>query len=474
MRRRLAVLLMAGAFLLAAAGDSPAAPALDGTFTVSGMPNRLATGPDGNVWFTLDGSSANKEFGRIAPDGTVDEFDSPGALTLAGITGGPDGKLYATATNNIVQIDPANPAGATAFNDNNIGGGSDITTGPDNHLWTGSGANVFEIALPPAPPFEKHTTVLTATSQPKGITAGGDGNLWIDDFNGADSAIIRFDTAGTLLKSTKIGGGPQGIAAGPAGQLAFTNPGASPEEIGRIDYDGNVQTTPFATPPDPFGIVFGNDEAYWIPEFAVNGLARFTPSGDHTVPIDFGGGAGPRYIARGTNDTLWVGLLTAQKIARITGVSPPPPGSAPTTPGGTTGTLGGPGGLVVRFPGMRLAVFAFTVRKKAVTIPIPCPAGFGNCVGAITLRTASKVLPPKALAARKKRKTILKLGSARFSIPAGTTKNVKVKLSKKALKLIAKKRKVKAVATITATAGGTTKTTKPKITIKAQKKKRGR
>src|SRR5690349_9111510 len=117
--RRLAV--TAALALLIPASTALADPKLDGTFPVSGMPDRLALGPDGNVWFTMMGSSDSKEFGKITPSGTIAEIDSPGGITLRGITAGPDGNLWATGINNVVRIDPADPGNATAFTDNNIG-----------------------------------------------------------------------------------------------------------------------------------------------------------------------------------------------------------------------------------------------------------------------------------------------------------------------------------------------------------------
>ena len=74
-----------------------------------------------------------------------------------------------------------------------------------------------------------------------------------------------------------------------------------------------------------------------------------------------------------------------------------------------------------------------------MTIPLTCQ-GSTTCKGTITLRTA------KAVAAKRKRK--LKLGSAKFSIPAAQTKRVKIKLSKTAVKLLRKNRTLKATATI--------------------------
>jgi hypothetical protein len=63
----------------------------------------------------------------------------------------------------------------------------------------------------------------------------------------------------------------------------------------------------------------------------------------------------------------------------------------------------------------------------------------------------------------KKRK--LKLGSSKYSIGAGQTKRVKVKLSKAALRLLRRKPKLQAVAKL-ATTG---KTTSRKITLKLKK-----
>src|SRR4051794_11598622 len=142
--------------LLIPASTALADPALDGTFPVSGMTDRLALGPDGNVWFTMMGSSASKEFGRITPDGTVTEFDAP--ISIRGITAGPDGNLWATGINNVVRIDPADPGNGTAFTDNQIGSPNDITTGPDGHLWTPSGVNLIEVTpTAPSPTFDNHT-----------------------------------------------------------------------------------------------------------------------------------------------------------------------------------------------------------------------------------------------------------------------------------------------------------------------------
>jgi hypothetical protein len=78
----------------------------------------------------------------------------------------------------------------------------------------------------------------------------------------------------------------------------------------------------------------------------------------------------------------------------------------------------------------------------------------------------SKVTVQKVTAAAKKRLT---LGKASFSIPSGQKKNVKIKLSKAALKLLSKKASLKALAKTTVTANGTTRTGSKKVTLKKKK-----
>src|SRR3954471_14078269 len=134
----LAVLAASFAFGVSAAS---AAPQLSGTFPLSGEPQHVARGSDGNVWIPLTGSTATPdptELARIKPDGTVDEFQLKGDPNDSeGIVTGPDGKLWITAGNKVLRVDPANPA---VLNQQDfpvvIGQAQAIVTGPDGNLWT--------------------------------------------------------------------------------------------------------------------------------------------------------------------------------------------------------------------------------------------------------------------------------------------------------------------------------------------------
>ena len=92
----------------------------------------IAAGPDGNLWFTEGG--ANK-IGRITPAGVITEFPVP-ADTGPGIVAGPDGNLWFVEQNGnrIGRITPEGfvtefpvPTSASAP--------SGIAAGPDGNLW---------------------------------------------------------------------------------------------------------------------------------------------------------------------------------------------------------------------------------------------------------------------------------------------------------------------------------------------------
>jgi len=287
-----------------------AAPKVDGEFAVSSTPGQLTQGPDGNIWAVV-----GTKIARVAPDGTVTEFDPADVETAVGITSGPDGNLWVTQTNGVAKIPPADPLSAKKFTIPEITSAQGITTGPDGNLWTAS--NDAVIKIPPADPTTK-TVFTVAGLGPRGIASGGDGQLWVADFAG--NQVVSVTTAGAT-KGYPVGGGLQGIAAGPGTQIAYANPGANPQHVGRITPGASALKTELSG--DPFGITFGPDGAYWSAQFAAGKIARLTTGGAVTELGGFSAGSGPRYIAAGPGNTLWVSRETANKIARVTGVVAP-------------------------------------------------------------------------------------------------------------------------------------------------------
>jgi virginiamycin B lyase len=326
MRRLAAALLICTATAVAPSAAS-AAPALDGTFTPTGKPGHIARGPDGNVWFTLTGSSAAKEFGRIAPDGTITEYDTPNNQAVVDLgsgpsaAGGPQDRVWLTQEGGVVRWDPAAATG-TAHAIATLAGPRDIHADAEGNMWAVATDRVVKIA----PNGTKLGDFLIGQVSGRGITLGSDGRMYLADFG--NSAVQAFTTANpNAPQKIDTGVAPQEIEPGPAGQLGVSLPG---DQMARVTTGGAVEkTTDTAT--DPFGVAYGNDGAYWFAQFAKDTLGRLAGDGQYSKPIALPAGTGPRYIAAGASDTLWVTGETSGKIHRVTGVTaaPPPDTTAP-------------------------------------------------------------------------------------------------------------------------------------------------
>ncbi len=106
-------------------------------------------------------------------------------------------------------------------------------------------------------------SILRATIQLEGITAGPDGNLWFVENNG--NKIGKITPAGTIteydLPSARW---PVSITAGPDGNLWFTEQAGN---IGKITTSGTI--TEYAIPTggsSPYGIAAGPDGNLWFAE----------------------------------------------------------------------------------------------------------------------------------------------------------------------------------------------------------------
>ncbi len=314
-------LVLALAISLIGAASAAAAPKVDGTFDLTGVPGRITEGPDGNVWVLLSGSA--NEIARVEPNGTVTEYDSDDLNGAVGIAKGPDDRLWVTKTGAVASFDPADPT-VVAVTAIAAVAAQDIVAGPDGNLWTPGNDTVLQI--PPDDPGNPVPHAVAGLGG-RGIAVGGDGRIWVADFG--SQRIIRMTTDGTFTEIA-VGGGPQQVAAGPGEQIAYTNPGAIPQLAGLISPPQAPKEIEMPN-TDPFGIVFAPDGAYWSSRFAGNDLARITPQGTLTSLGGLPAGSGPRYLANGAGNTLWVSLETSQQIARVSGVEAAKPPRAKIT-----------------------------------------------------------------------------------------------------------------------------------------------
>ncbi len=337
--RKLIALLVVCAGLFSLTGPASAAPAVDGIFDLPQPANRLALGADGNIWVPL--ASADPNIARVAPDGTVTPFTvkDQGSANLnspIGIVGGPDGKLWVTGNTYVASFAPS----STAANKTTIGTLNQpqgITVGQDGNLWTGSGANVFKI--PPSNPTG-FTSIPTGIAgfDAREITSATDGKLWVANA-GAPTGILPVTLAGTVgpqVLASANPGGVQGVAAGPNGQVAYSNPNTDPQEIGLINNGVGAAPFKFPAPADPNGVLYGQDGVYWIGQSNPSIIGRYSTAGSYSKFADMPANSFPRKLVRGVGGTIWVILERPgelfSRIARISGVEPPATGGGDTFP----------------------------------------------------------------------------------------------------------------------------------------------
>jgi streptogramin lyase len=165
---------------------------------------------------------------------------------------------------------------------------------------------------------------------PNGITAGPDGNVWFTASGVApvqgmvggdpiDAAIVRLTPAGvfTMFRLPDPGGWPDGITAGPDGNLWFAE--FYGDAVGRITPRGAV--TEYPVPPQrvtynsqPHAIAAGPDGRIWFPDSGGGKIGRITPAGMMTeFPVTGGFSYG---IAAGPDGALW--FTGGTSIGRIT------------------------------------------------------------------------------------------------------------------------------------------------------------
>jgi streptogramin lyase len=309
MTKRFITLILSLSILAGLPSAASAAPDVAGITKLSGEPVRLALGPDGNTWVTISASNDDKTLARIKPGGKVKEFDPVPGLDPKGITAKGD-SLWLTYSGGVIEVDPADPDNGDDTAINAIGDPRQITRGPDGKLWTASDDQL--VSFDAANPAGFDTETIDDMSA-RDITASG-GKLFIADF--AKKRIVR-STRDFDVKTFKVGGGPQSIASGPDGSIAYGNPGTDPQTVGRISPGGGPQKT--KAPGDPFGADFIDGEWYFA-MFAKDQVGVLDQNGGFSRIGGLPNGGGPRYVTQGQGDTLWVGLEQRKRVAKITGL----------------------------------------------------------------------------------------------------------------------------------------------------------
>jgi virginiamycin B lyase len=187
-----------------------------------------------------------------------------------------------------------------------------IALGPDGNLWFTEFA-VGKIGR--ITPYGEIKEFVTGGT-PFGICSGPDGNLWFTDNNANKIGRITTSGAITVFDIPTADSNPYGITLGPDGiSLWFTEAGAS--KIGRITTAGIINEYPLAANSQPYGITSGSDGDVWFTEGSANKIGRIFPNGVITEYVVPTANSQPYGICSGPDGHLWFTETNANKIGRI-------------------------------------------------------------------------------------------------------------------------------------------------------------
>jgi streptogramin lyase len=249
--------------------------------TSPSAPRSIVTTSDGTVWFANTG---NGTIGRRSPDGVITNFAADGLGPVAGTAIGPDGNVWFTLQGD--KVGTITPAGAISTFPAQVTSPMAITAGPDGNLWY-VGALGAVAKRTPAGVVSVYPGSGLPGSYPQRITAGPDGNLWYTTdkeprFGSGNPSIVRITTTGAATAFTDPGLRPGTIVTGPDGNLWFTNAGDS---LGRITPAGTITLFHDPAISSATDIVAGPDGNLWF----TNGnrsIGRITTSGVVTAFSD--------------------------------------------------------------------------------------------------------------------------------------------------------------------------------------------
>ena len=274
--------------------------------TAASNTHNIATGPDGNIWFTE--ASGNK-VGKVTISGGFTEYSIPTADSgPGGISAGPDGNLW-FAESSAHKVAKVTTSGA--FTEYAVptghAGPVDILAGPDGNVWF----TEFDNKVGKVTTSGVFTVYSIPTfTTPNGIAVGPDGNLWITE----DANKVAKVTASGVFTEYAIptrDSGPEEIVAGPDGNLWFVE--INVNKVAKVTTSGVFTEYLIPTPGGSSNIAAGPDGNIWFTEL-YDKVARVTPTGVFT---EYRVDGGPQDIVLGPDGNIWLIEVQANNVARI-------------------------------------------------------------------------------------------------------------------------------------------------------------
>src|SRR5437764_1116898 len=247
-----------------------------------------------------------------APTFTNYHFTNPTGTPRA-VTPGPDGSIWFTDDQDPNHVGHITTAGtATEWAVTHDGGVDEIAAGPSALWFTETNKNfVGKISTGGVLVHE-----FGVNHHPAGIAAGPDGNLWFTQTEG-DGAIGRITTGGAVTvmpAALSNNAAPTDIVSGPDGRLWFTEPGAG--KVGAITTLGVLNE--YAVHGTPRQITVGPDGNLWFTQTGLTpAIGRITPSGAvlSDFPVTLGA---PQGIVTGADGNVYYTNPTTNAIGQVT------------------------------------------------------------------------------------------------------------------------------------------------------------
>ena len=158
----------------------------------------------------------------------------------------------------------------------------------------------------------------THISRPSAIAAGPDGNMWFTEEWPETHKIGRITPSGEVTEFPfSFNANLNSIVAGPDGNLWFTD-GLS--DVGRITPTGEITTftVPGSNDRQTDGIAVGPDGNLWFGEVYPDAIGRITTSGEVTEYVLPAGGGRPVHLTAGPDGNVWFTQYESDAIGRIT------------------------------------------------------------------------------------------------------------------------------------------------------------
>jgi hypothetical protein len=298
---------------------------------------------------------------------------------------------------------------------------------PDAPVLTGSD---------PASPANQNTPKVKGTVGPDTLTtvsvytdatcSGSSVTGSVADFTSAGIPVTVPDDQVTVITATVMDAA--GNTSACASPIAYTEDSTPPESAIESGPSGTIKTTnvtfTFASnePTASFVCTLDGTSEPCTSSTSYSGLA----AGFHTFSVRATDRAG------NTDPTDATVSFTIDLSA-----PPPPPAPPAPTPVGTSELAARPAASFVLIAGRAVKVN----RNRSVAVKLNC-SGNKDCSGRVVLTTTSGIRFHR-------HRLVMRLGSARFAIPATANANVKVRLSKSKYRLLKRLRRARVLVTVT-------------------------